>query len=387
MQQVTSRVSTLVDDLAARGLLTGEYWRQALHEVPRHLFVPSTGWALPDYGEGASRAIDRDADPIGWWDAAYSDTSVALQADDGATDPATGGGTISSSISAPGVVVAFLELLEVRDHDRVLEIGTGSGWTSALLSWRVGDRNVTSIEIDEHVAANAATNVKAAGYAPRLIIGDGSEGWPDGAPYDRVHVTCAVRRIPHRWVDQTRPGGVIVLPWSPGPSGGYRVRLDVLGDGTAVGRFAGPATYMMMRSQRQNTRWEAHHADAAERTTTRLDPRTVAHAGAGAELAIIGQVPGLGSYAVPDDDGSFSLLLFEPGRPDGSWAACDYTPDAGEFEVTQYGDRRLWNEVERAFLRWISWGRPSRERFGLTLTPEGQHVWLDEPGTAVTPDS
>ncbi|MQA83152.1 MAG: protein-L-isoaspartate(D-aspartate) O-methyltransferase [Streptosporangiales bacterium] len=373
-----------MDDLMARGVLTAEPWRQALYEVPRHLFVPSTGWACPDIEGGTSRTIDRNADPNGWWDAVYSDASIVLQADDGATDPATGKGMISSSISAPGVVVAFLELLNVGDHDRVLEIGTGSGWTAALLSWRVGEGNVTSIEVDEEVAAGAARNLKVAGYTPELIIGDGGEGWADGAPYDRVHVTCAVNRVPYAWVEQTRPGGVIVLPWSPGSPRGYRVRFEVLADGTAVGRVGGPALYMMLRSQRQEARWNPHHADAAERTTTQLDPRTIADAGPGADLAVIAQVPRLGSYAMPDDDGGLSLLLFEVDEADGSWAACDYTPGADEFEVSQYGDRRLWNEVEQAFLRWISWGRPGRERFGITLTRESQGIWLDSPDSGNT---
>lgn len=372
---LTARVNALADDLAARGIVTSDRWRQASHEVPRYMFVPPTGWASPDYPGGTDHAINREADPAGWWQAVYTDTAIILQTDDGATSPASGTGAPTSSISAPGVVMAFLELLDVGDHDRVLEIGTGSGWTAALLSWRVGEDNVTSIEVDPEVAAAAAENLKAAGYAPRLIVGDGAAGGPDGAPYDRVHVTCAVRRVPHAWVEQTRPGGVIVLPWSPDAIRGYRVRLDVVGDGTAVGRFRGPATYMMLRSQRGVARWNPHDADTADRTTTRLDPRTIAEAGAGAHLAITAQVPHAGSLFAPDDDGG-SLLLFESGNPDGSWAACDVM-GVEKFEVHQYGDRRLWNEVEQAFLRWISWGRPGEERFGMTVSRGEHRIWLD----------
>ena len=267
-----------------------------------------------------------------------------------------------------------------------MEIGTGSGWAAALLSWRVGPHNVTSIEIDADVAATAAHKLKAAGSTPRLVVGDGAAGWPAGAPYDRVHATCAVGRVPHTWVNQTRPGGVIALPWSPDPAHGYRLRLDVLADGMAVGRFAGPAVYMMLRSQRQPARWTAHHADAADHTATRLDPRTIARAGAGAELAIIAQVPHLGWYAVPDDDGNLSLLLFEPDHPDGSWAACDHMPGADEFDVHQYGNRRLWDEVEQAFLRWTSWGSPGHERFGMTVTHDSHRIWLDYPHSGHTWD-
>lgn len=72
-------------------------------------------------------------------------------------------------------------------------------------------------------------NLKAVGHAPRLVVGDGADGFPQGAPYDRVHATCAVAEIPYAWVEQTRPGGVIVAPWQPGRGHGLKVRLTVAG--------------------------------------------------------------------------------------------------------------------------------------------------------------
>ncbi|HEY2574829.1 MAG TPA: hypothetical protein VGI74_00830, partial [Streptosporangiaceae bacterium] len=68
----------------------------------------------------------------------------------------------------------------------------------------------------------------------------------------------------------------------------------------------------------------------------------------------------------------------------GSWAACDYEPGHNDFEVTQYGGRRLWDEVSAAYLRWLTMGRPALDRFGLAITPEGQHIWLDTPDRIVT---
>lgn len=281
---VEARTEALADDIAARGLMRDRRWRTALHQVPRYIFVPRTARACPDFEGARSRAIDREAREADWWDAVYSDTSIVTQADDGASDPASGTGMVSSSNSAPGMVMAFLELLDVRDHDRVLEIGTGTGWTAALLSWRVGADAVTSIEVDEAIAVQAEASLRAAGYAPHLVVGDGADGWTEGSPYDRVHVTCAVERVPHAWIEQVRPGGVIVLPWSCGLPRGRRMRLTVRGDGTAIGRFAGPATFTMLRSQRREMVWNAHHADQAERGLTRLDPRTVAYVSTGADL-------------------------------------------------------------------------------------------------------
>jgi Protein-L-isoaspartate(D-aspartate) O-methyltransferase (PCMT) len=247
----------------------------------------------------------------------------------------------------------------------------------------VGAGNVTTIEVDEHVAAQARCNLEKAGYEPALILGDGAAGWPDNGPYDRVHVTCGIERVPHAWIEQTRPGGRIVLPWVPGNPVGFQMHLDVLGDGTATGRLHKPASYMMLRSQRKGRRWEPHDSGAAERTTTRLDPREINAAGRATELVIVAQVPDVGWFPVPEDDGSFSLLLFELDRPEGSWAECDYVPGHNEFEVTQYGDRHLWDEVCAAYLRWLSLGRPALERFGMTVTPEGQYIWLDIPDHSV----
>lgn len=102
-------------------------------------------------------------------------------------------------------------------------------------------------------------------------------------------------------------------------------------------------------------------------------------AGSGAELAIAARAPEVAAAPVAEANGEFSLLLFEPGRPDGSWAACDFTPGSTEFEVTQYGRRRLWDEVSGAYLWWLSVGRPEQGRFGLTVSADAQTVWLDHP--------
>lgn len=378
-QQVAERAVSLADGLAARGRLSDPAWRRALIEVHRDLFVPRIGRAVPDFPSGAPYAIDADERPAQWWDAVYSDTTIVTQLDEGGTSLASDTGIPTSSISAPGMVAAFLELLEVRDHDRVLEIGTGTGFTAALLSHRLGACNVTSIEVDEAVAAQAAANLTTAGYTPHLIVGDGSQGWPDRAPYDRVHVACAVERIPRAWIEQTRPGGSVVLPWAPESRYGFIVRLDVVGDGTAVGRFVGSAGYMMMRGQGGNQTWYAYRGDEAEETTTRLDPRAIAQSGLSADIAIVAQVPGLISRPVEHPDtGEFELLLWDAAA--GSWAECDYEPGTDASAVYSYGPRRLWDEVAAAHLRWLSLGRPGIERFGLTVTPDGQHrIWLDTP--------
>src|SRR5262249_8059465 len=144
-------IDRLIDQLREHGRPPSPLWVEALSAVPRDRFVPQVAWAAPDQPGQRGYRIDAAADPTGWWQTVYSDASLIIQADDGAGDPPAGQGAPSSSVSAPGVVFAFLDLLDVRPGDRVLDVGTGSGWTAALLSWRAGDGNVTSIEIDPEV--------------------------------------------------------------------------------------------------------------------------------------------------------------------------------------------------------------------------------------------
>lgn len=374
------RIDRLCRELADSGFLRGEPWRDAFHAVPRHVFVPQRAWASPN-GPGDGHLIDRDADPDGWWSAVYSDTAIITQRNDGASDVAADGEP-SSSCSAPGTVAEFLHQLAPEDGDRVLEIGTGTGWTAALLSWRVGARNVVSVDVDPRVTEIAAKNLAATGQSPSLAVGDGTAGWPDGAPYDRVHVAAGVAEIPYGWVAQTRPGGVIVLPFMPGYGFGWLTTLHVLGDGSAVGRFPGFAGYMMLRGQRPigGAAFEFVHGDYEE-TATRLDPRRLA-ADSDADLAIAALVPGVQTrlyYGDGDEADEATFWVLERGTREGSWASVDYKPGLGEFPVQQHGPRRLWDEVEAAYWRWNGWGRPERARFGLTVSPGGRRLWLDSP--------
>ena len=136
--------------------------------------------------------------------------------------------------------------------------------------------------------------------------------------------------------------------------------------------------YMLLRSQRSASYWKAHHRDGAQVTAVHLAPKTIEDAGDGAELSLIMNVPNLFMIRMPMDDGTTSYRLAVAGDPDGPWASVDSGP-TGEITVTQYGDRRLWDEVEAAFTWWRDRGSPGPERFGLLVTEDGTQIWLDEP--------
>jgi protein-L-isoaspartate(D-aspartate) O-methyltransferase len=288
----------------------------------------------------------------------------------------------------PSVVAEFLAQLDPLPYDRVLEIGTGSGWTAGLLSSQAGIE-VTSIEIDPHVAAQAADSLKAAGFSPRLIVGNGAQGWLPGAPYDRIHATCAVSRIPPAWIEQTRPGGVIVTPYSSGFGFGAMLRLDVLPDGTAVGRFSGSADYMLLRSQRPAggppRTWVAAGAQPVA-SETRLDPRLIRYGPVSIDLTIAALVPGVISrfYDDPEPTGEATLWIMDARGPGGPWASVDYAPGHKAYKVEQAGERSLWDEAEAAYAQWLAWGRPDITRFGMTITrDQGQRLWLDNPSQII----
>jgi hypothetical protein len=94
----------------------------------------------------------------------------------------------------------MIEHLGLADGHQVLEIGTGTGYSSALMCHRLGEDNVTTVEVDPEVAERADLALESAGFSTWTVTGDGLLGHPRRAPYDRVIATCAVRRIPYTWI-------------------------------------------------------------------------------------------------------------------------------------------------------------------------------------------
>lgn len=343
-----------------------EDWKAARRLAPRDVFVPTKALA-------GQRWIDREADPKGWWDAVRSDAAIVTQVDDGNTE-LTAEAVINnvdytSSCSAPKMVFEFLRLLDARPGDKVLEIGTGTGWTAALLSARLGDRNVVTVEIDPAIAARAADNLEKAGFDPQVIVSDGGEGWTPEAPYDRVHVTCGVADVPYSWIEQTREGGFITLPWMHGFNG-QKIKLHVTGDGAASGTFHGECGYMMLRSQRDKPH-TVHHDE--RETAASMDPRQVMQPSEGRDIYMAVRLADISGAVAFDNQGWFTAILH----------SSDSHALVRESRVTQRGPRDLWSEAETAYREWVGFGCPDRDRFGVTVVEQGQHIWLDDPDNRI----
>ncbi|GAA1041518.1 hypothetical protein GCM10009566_38090 [Streptomyces murinus] len=202
----------LADRLTLLGVLVNPRWRAAVEAVPRELFL-HPGVFLPAEGGRWHPITAAGTAPDAWGRIAYRDESLTTQLDGHLTADQVDGlveGSPTSSSTTPVTVVDMIEKLEVEDGHQVLEIGTGTGYSAALMCFRLGEDNVTTIEVDPEVSARADVALETAGFSTWTVTGDGLLGHPRRAPYDRVIATCAVRRIPYTWVRQTKPGGIIL---------------------------------------------------------------------------------------------------------------------------------------------------------------------------------
>jgi protein-L-isoaspartate(D-aspartate) O-methyltransferase len=355
--------AALVQSLDERGLLSPE-WRAVWERTHREAYLPEQVWRQDrDRCRLVTAAEERAA-------LVSSDEPVVTQVDDGDED---GPGVATASNSMPSMVAKMLGLLDVRDGQQVLEIGTATGFVAGLLSARLGDRHVTSVEIDASLTEQAERNLSAAGYRPRLVVTDGEHGWPEGAPYDRVLATCALRRVPYELIEQLRPGGVLVAPRIGEFWCGALVRLTVAEDGTASGRFAGTATYMPMRSHRGALGVTPDTSSPRSRSAEVLPQETITP---GFALYAGARLPGV--HLTEGRDGADLRVWVHDGRGSGAIADADGT-------VTEFGGRRMWGDVETAWRQWDQLGRPAADDMGLTVTKAGERVWVRQPTEIVDP--
>lgn len=368
--------SRLLDLLSEKKALRSD-WRPAFDAVPRHLFVPDAVWA-----ENTLKPVVRSDDPAEWLRLVCSDEPVVTQIDDGETPAGQPGRYPSSSTSMPSLVAMMLDRARLSPGMQVLEIGTGTGWNTGLLCARLGSDNVTSIEIDSDIAAQARISLSVAGFSPTIINADGGCGYVPGAPYHVVLATCGVRQVPYAWVEQS-PGGRIITPWRTAYYNGALLVLDVA-EGIASGRFVGDAAFMSMRAQRRLWDGPAGGGGDAEEGTTGLHPYALL-SNADAAFAVGLRVPDCHTETHFHDEpphANYTTWVHDPDS--GSWAAVSVSADTAEKCPTrQYGPRRLWDEVEAAYAWWLDAGRPERTRFGLTITPHGQWTWLNTPAHRV----
>ena len=189
-----ARHQMVEQQLVGRGI-TDERVLQVMREVPRHQFVPED-----------------------LWDMAYRDTPLPIG--------------YGQTISQPYIVAYMTQMLHLTPDDRVLEVGTGSGYQVAILS-RLAER-VYTIERVKELATKAEQVVKDLGYDNIVFrVGDGGYGWPEAAPFDAIIITAAAPEVPQPLVDQLATGAPLLAPIGPA---GYQelIRLTKQDERTQV---------------------------------------------------------------------------------------------------------------------------------------------------------
>lgn len=365
--------------LAEDGVLTDPAWRAAVEKVPRHRFVP--GFYLPaaerdQIGLTVWEPVTAELDYGRWLAAAYSDTTLITQFDgeepDWKNPTVRHGGAPTSSSTLPSLVVRMWADADISEGHTLLEIGTGTGYSTALACERLGSDAVTSIEVDGRRLETAATALYSLGYTPTLAVADGLYGyWPE-APVDRIVAASSFRAVPPALLAQTRLGGKILLTLSGWLYGYARVLLTVAEDGTAEGPLLpGTVSFMSARTYAAPAFGNPVHWAADLPQTVRAARHNPERITAATDEAF--HLRFLAQCAVPDAQmTTIGEVVHLVDVVTGS--AATLTPRHDRWEVREGGPVRLWERIERILSAYDAADQPGPDTFRLHVYDGGQHL-------------
>ncbi|RLU78111.1 methyltransferase [Streptomyces griseocarneus] len=359
----------LADVIAATGALSDPALGTSFERVPREIFLGDAVYRLNGTSwEPLRREVVREEE---WLRLACTDQTWVTQVEgvDAIDAPGPLAGNPTSSSTLPSLVARMVQVAGVRDGDTVLEIGTGTGYSTAILADRFGESCVTSVEYDSGIARRAAAHLEAAGYAPNLVVGDGLQGHEERAEYDALIATCAVRHIPAPWLWQVRVGGSITTTVGGWMLASGLVRLVVGEDGGASGRFTGDTvSYMLARPHERPPR-PVFFRRGGDARASLVDP-AVLEDWTGHFVAQLGAPS---AELMQTGDG---VVLVDVATGSQAWTETA----GGGWAVHQYGPLRLWDQVESAVRTWQAAGSPDQSAFGMSVSPDcTQTVWLGSP--------
>ncbi|MFC4032621.1 methyltransferase domain-containing protein [Streptomyces polygonati] len=356
-------------------------WHDAVSNTPRHLLVPRWWQRVPDSPMREWDVVDLPDDSPVRLQAAYSDETLVTRVGPAHADHAGTGdramGDPTSSSTLPGLIVSMARQLDARNGHRVLDVGTGSGYSAALFARQLGDDNVTSVDVDPYLVEAARTRLAGFGRTPSLYAIDATGELP-GSAYDRIMATVSVRPVPASWLRALRPGGRLVTTIA---YTALLISADMGTDGIARGGVQpDPATFMeARRAADYPAKLNDVFASAKEREgeDVRLPEGPVPDLWQEWPLRWLYELdtPGVETRAAtyPEDGRRLVWLL----AADGSWARAE---DGSRPLVHQGGPRRLWDDLERVRRTWEEHGCFPLHSLQAELHPEGSSLRAPDGG-------
>ncbi|MBC3844519.1 methyltransferase domain-containing protein [Streptacidiphilus sp. 4-A2] len=225
-------------------------WHEAVSNTPRHHLIPHWWERVPNSPTEEWDLVSPSPLSEEHLSAVYRDETLVTRVGPDHADDAKPGerakGSPTSSSTLPGLVVSMLHRLDLEPGKRTLDVGTGSGYSAALLSRRIGEQHVTSIDVDPYLVSAATQRLADFGQHPRMEAVDATGTLPDSA-YDRIIATVSVRPIPETWLRSLRTGGKLVTTIA---HTALLITANMGPDGVARGWVQpDPATFMETRRQ------------------------------------------------------------------------------------------------------------------------------------------
>ncbi|MFE1190128.1 methyltransferase domain-containing protein [[Kitasatospora] papulosa] len=327
-------------------------WHQPLAITPRHQFVPR--WWVPREHDGMWVYELRNGadDDEAWMDTAYDDNlSVITRVGPHHADHATPGTVVpetwpTSSSTLPRLVVKLYQHASITDGSRVL-VTCGSGYGTALACRRLGDQQVTSIDVDPYLIEAARARLAETGHRPQMEVCDVTGELP-GA-FDRIISTVSVPAIPASWLKALSPGGRMVTTLS---YTGLLIVADKTADGGALGKVAPEsAGFMNIRhgddyppAPDDTDLWNTARTAEGDSVTTGRYPVMRVNSTWDVRSTLELTVPGIKHRMETAEDGTRTAYML---HEDGSWARAA-APAARDLPtIPQGGPRRLWDELDR----------------------------------------
>ncbi len=354
--------------LAERVTHPGSRWREPAEKTPRHLLVPAW-WAW----EGGRWELRQGAaDEEAWLKSAYRDRTLVTRVGTFHADHAKVGdeprGRPTSSGTLPSLVLQMYRHARIGEKDTVLDVGTGSGYGTALLCHLLGDERVTSVDVDDYITAIAARRLGELGLHPHVATVDATGPLP--GTYDRIVAMVSVRPIPASWLAALNPGGRLVTTIT-GTS--LIVSAVATDDGGAVGQVERDwAMFMRTRSGADHPPGldalleTARTAEGEQVGTARYPVIDVEEDAWELRSMVEILAPGIG-YDFHEEGDTRTLLMV---HEDGSWARAVQTGKEPGV-VHQGGPRRLWDVLDRARDHWLEHGSLPLYGARVRITPDG----------------